>query len=357
MSTIEAPAIHDLFSGSFPALAPAAADVDRPRLMRRLKAAARGTRDASDPLVEHLRRDGFHESNLIPYTHRAFDTRWLYIDPGADRDYLAHVAADVPFVGIGGSGDAPMITHRAAAELDAPLQLFPLTRVRGAVKTPNFTGEASEFIRRTGIGESDLFHHAIAILSAPHTVTPRIPLPEAKNAIRDSALLGYRVASLFAEHDPLVPVTNQEQALRAFGVPSRIGKEARMLRGSVLRVDERWASSEMIVPRIYKGDELVAVSDCAHEAGMSGDEALSILGRQTCDVYLNDKALWRNVPIEVWRYTHRGVPLLRAWLRDRHLGVLDRGLMREEVTHFSMAVRRIAALLLLQPALTKNASH
>ena len=90
------------------------------------------------------------------------------------------------------------------------------------------------------------------------------------------------------------------------------------------------------------------MSDC-------GNEALAILGDQTCDVYLNEKALWRNVPMNVWRYTHRGVPLLQAWLRDRHSGTLGRGLLREEVTHFSMAVRRITALLLLQPALAKNA--
>ena len=70
MSTIYAPVVHDLFSGSFPALRPAAADVDRPRLMRRMRGSA------------------FRESNVMPYVHRPFDTRWLYVDSNADREYL-----------------------------------------------------------------------------------------------------------------------------------------------------------------------------------------------------------------------------------------------------------------------------
>ena len=321
MSTVSAPAIHDLFRGSFSALTPVATDVDRPRLIRRLR-----------------RDDRFRESNIIPYTHRPFDTRWLYVDRAADRDYLAHLANDVQFLGVGTNGDAPLVTRRAAANVDAPLQLFPLT-------AGNLTPEAADYVRRTGISEADLFHHAIAMLAARRR-TPHVPLPEDKNAIRDSALLGYRFASLFAEHAPLVAATPEEQALRAFGVPSRIGKEARMLRGSVLRV-----TGDAAVTRIYRGEELAALAD------LGGDEALSLLGRQTCDVYLNEKAFFRNVPLEVWRYAHHGVPLLRAWLRDRHVELLGRALLRDEVTQFSTAVRGIVALLMMGPALARNAGR
>lgn len=365
MSTIHAPAIHDLFNGSFAALTPAAIDIDRPRLIRRLRATARSTGAAFDPLVEHLRRDGFRESNIIPYTHRPFDMRWLYVDPAADRDYLEHVAADTVFIGVAPDHDLPVVTRRATAELETPLRLFPLlsvTRQWSAaerkyemVKSPNLTGEAADYVRRTGVAESDLFHHTIAMLgSRRHTNHGRVPLPEDKAVLRDSALLGYRFASVFIDHDPLVVMTPQELALRAFGVPSRLGREARMLRGSVLCIDDRWGSGEMIETRIYKGEELQAIADYAELMALSGDDALSILGRNTCDVYLNDKAVWRNVPINVWRYTQRGVPLLKSWLCDRTATALGRGLLREEVTHFSTAVKRIVTLLLLGPALKRN---
>lgn len=325
MSTIYAPAVHDLFSGSFPPLTPVATDVDRPRLLRAMRGSER-----------------FRESNILPYAHRPFDTRWLYADRGADREYLAHVAQDVQFLGVGPNGDVPLVTRRAAANVDA-LQLFPLT-------AGNLTADAAEYVRRAGVSESELFHHAIAVVAGKRGAAARIPLPDDKSALRDSALLGYRFASLFEEHEPLVAASAQEQALRAFGVPARIGKEARMLRGTVLRVDDRWATTEIVVARVYRGEELVAVGD------LGGDEALALLGNRTCDIYLNEKALWRNVPVQAWRYTHRGVPLLRAWLRDRTAEALGRGLLREEVTQFSTAVRRVIGLLMLQPALAKNAS-
>lgn len=310
MSTIYAPAIHDLFRGLVSALSPAESDIDRPRLMR----AMRG-------------RDGYRESKIVPYVHRMFDTRWMY---GERDDDARESLAVFP------NGDVPLVARHAVAGIDGPVDLLSLTRA-------NLTDEATEFARTTGIAESELLHHAIAVLAARRD--GRIPLPEEKKAIQDSALLGYRFASLFADHDPLVAISPQEQALRAFGVPSRIGKEARMLRGAALRVDDR----EHVVTRIYRGEELVAFPD------LGGDEALALLGDRTCDVYLNEKAFWRNVPVEVWRYTHRGVPLLRTWLHDRRASALGRAMLRDEVTQFSTAVRRIAQLLLLQPALAKNA--
>jgi len=319
MSIVQAPAIHDVFRGSFPGLTPIATDADRPRLLKRLR-----------------RGDGFRESNIVPYTHRPFDSRWMYVDRAAEAEYFEHLARDVQFLGVGTNGDTPLVTRRAAANVDAPLQLFPLTPA-------NLTPDAAEYVRRTGVAESDLFHHAIAMLAAGRK-TAQIPLPDDKSAIRESALLGYRFAALFSEHEPLVAASPQEQALRLFGVPARIGKEARMLRGSALCV-----TGDAVVTRIYKGEELAALAD------LGGDEAVSILGRKTCDVHLNEKALWRNVPLEVWSYTHHGVPLLRAWLRDRHAEVLGRALLREEVSQFSTAVRRIAALLMLRPALARSA--
>src|ERR1051325_6250770 len=162
MITTRTTALHDLFGESFRALTPAAADVDRPRLMRRLKRAARMLQEASDPLIAHLRRSGFRESRVVAYTHRPFDTRWLYADPSADFNYLAHVAAPNQF--IVASAACAFVTRRATIEQSSPASLFPLYRVRRDGHAASLTEEAREFVRRNGIAESDLFHHAVAMV-------------------------------------------------------------------------------------------------------------------------------------------------------------------------------------------------
>jgi len=356
MLTTQTTTLQDLFAGSFTALTPAATDIDRPRLLRRLKHAARGERGASDPFIDHLRRDGFRESKVVAYTHRPFDTRWLYADPAADADYLAHVAAANEFI-VTDAGGA-FVTRRATIEQQSTMRLFPLYRVRREgrelTRAANLSTDAREFIRRNGIAESDLFHHAVAMLA--ESPAGAVPLPEEKHLIRASSVLGYRVASLFSDADPLAALAPHDLALRAFAVPSRTGKEARMLRGSALTVSDVWRDGESIDVRPFDADEFAAVREAASDASLDADEALALLGGRTCDVYVNERALLRNVPLAAWRYAHRGATLLRAWLADRHPGVLARPLLREEITHLSLAARRITALLLLAPALEKNAA-
>jgi len=359
MSAILATDLDDLFAGSFIALTPAASDVDRPRLLRRLRNAARSKHPAADPLVEHLRREGFRESKLIAYTHQPFDTRWLYLDPSVDREYIEHVEAANEFVGVA-AGDL-LVTRRAAAE-HRPMKLYPLYSVGKqwlsdhrryeTTRTPNLSSEGREFVRRNGVSESDLFHHVVAMLAANGGSS--LPLPDKADAVRSSAALGYRVATLFAADDSLAVLTQHDVALRGFAVPARTGKEARMLRGSALVVSELWESGEDVRSRPFADDELSSVHDAALDAGISVDEALSILGNETYDVHLNERALIRNVPVSAWRYAYRGAPLLRSWLSDRHAGALGRPLLRDEVTQISLAARRITELLLLGPALRKN---
>ena len=74
-------------------------------------------------------------------------------------------------------------------------------------------------------------------------------------------------------------------------------------------------------------------------------ETAPILGDTTFDVYLNDRAYWRNVPAAVWRYKLGGYQVLKKWLSYREHKVLDRPLHPEEVHHFTNTARRIAAIL------------
>jgi hypothetical protein len=50
-------------------------------------------------------------------------------------------------------------------------------------------------------------------------------------------------------------------------------------------------------------------------ATAGGDARATLLGDHTCDVYLNDVAYWKNIPLRVWEYTRGGKvdqPNLRA---------------------------------------------
>ena len=73
----------------------------------------------------------------------------------------------------------------------------------------------------------------------------------------------------------------------------------------------------------------------------------AVLGDTTFDIYLNDRAYWRNVPAAVWNYKLGGYQVLKKWLSYRESAVLGRPLKPEEVQHFTNTARRITAILLL----------
>ena len=73
----------------------------------------------------------------------------------------------------------------------------------------------------------------------------------------------------------------------------------------------------------------------------------AVLGDTTFDIYLNDRAYWRNVPAAVWSYKLGGYQVLKKWLSYRESAILGRHLKPEEVQHFTNTARRITAILLL----------
>ncbi len=77
---------------------------------------------------------------------------------------------------------------------------------------------------------------------------------------------------------------------------------------------------------------------------------LKTLGETTFDIYLNDRAYWRNVPATVWSYKLGGYQVLKKWLSYREHGILGRPMKPEEVQHFTDTARRIAAILVLMEA-------
>ena len=84
------------------------------------------------------------------------------------------------------------------------------------------------------------------------------------------------------------------------------------------------------------------------------EQALALLGHETRDIFLNDVAYWKNVPTGVWDYYIGGYQVIKKWLSYRERKLLGRDLRSEEARYVTEMVRRIAALILLQPDLDAN---
>ena len=103
--------------------------------------------------------------------------------------------------------------------------------------------------------------------------------------------------------------------------------------------------------RDWTPSELARLESLAFLQGLTRDDALTLLGPRCVDVYLNGDALWAAVPVNVWEYTLGGYQVLKKWLSYREEPLLGRPLHEDEARYFSQVVRRIAAILLLGPAL------
>jgi hypothetical protein len=60
------------------------------------------------------------------------------------------------------------------------------------------------------------------------------------------------------------------------------------------------------------------------------------------------------VPSRIWKYTIGGYQVVKKWLSYREQGLLGRPLRDDEARYVTDIVRRIAAILLLEPALNAD---
>ena len=109
-----------------------------------------------------------------------------------------------------------------------------------------------------------------------------------------------------------------------------------------------------MVQRPYDQAERDAIAEAAKTCSLSAKQAQTLLGRDTRDVYLNDRAYWKNVPAGVWDYYIGGYQVMKKWLSYREEELLDRALRREEAREVTGMARRLAAIVLLQPSLDEN---
>ena len=213
--------------------------------------------------------------------------------------------------------------------------------------------------------------HALAIGYSPAYLTenadgirrdwPHIPLPVERNALEASAALGEQIAALLDTEAEVVGVTTGtiSPLLKTIGLTTKIG-EAEL----DLAMTAGWGHTGqggVVMPakgklseRKHDQNERQAIEAEAAARGMTGEDLVRLLGEKTCDVYLNDSAYWRNIPLNVWEYRIGGYQVIKKWLSYREQKLLGRPLKSTEARDVMNMARRITAILLLQPKLDAN---
>ena len=333
----------------------------------RLHPAAMQTRARYNPRAVRdtlLARGGPNENGFIRYAYRPFDTRWLYWEADTKLlnekrlDYRPHVfdgniwLSAVPHLRKDATQPQACITQQMACLhlIERGANMFPAylhddtLEIGGNENTrrPNLSSSAQRYLHCLGADVEDLFHHVLATLHDPayreanagalRMEWPRIPLPgwpdgEADGAAETLAASAARGRELARLLDPETPVPGVTQGtlrpeIAALAVPATT--DGRNMTGDDFALTAGWGhygtgdavmpGQGRIVEREYTPDERAALGD-----------AISVLGEKTLDVYLNDRAFWRNVPAAIWDYKLGGYQVLKKWLSYRESDVLGAG--------------------------------
>lgn len=370
---------------------------------------------SAEAVRDYLRKRGFLVRNVVRYCYRPFDVRWLYWEPETsliDRnraEYFPHVIDNNVWLAAVQQNrknfDPPVVSRFLCSlhVVERGANLFPLLLKRDEAQgsltagparqevSPNVSERSASFTSKLGALPADLFHHVLATLYAPtyhddnasalRQDWPRIPLPDSKELLLASAALGRKIAGLLDTETPFdadvaalcsapkTPVGTP--ALQKIGVPTRTdGKPLDETKD--LAVTAGWGHAGKdgvtmpgkgrLIERDYTPDELAGSAtvpvasqqDAGTTIGAEGGAGLTLLGDRTCDVYLNEVAYWKNIPLRVWEYTIGGYQVIKKWLSYREEKLLGRAMTKDEVRWVQEMARRIAAILLLEPALDEN---
>jgi hypothetical protein len=248
----------------------------------------------------------------------------------------------------------------------------------------NLSAKARNYLSKLGFPNPDtnkeiaelIWMHALAIGYSPSYLTgnasgvrqgwPRIPLPDSKEILKRSADSGRKIAILLNMELPSPGVTSGKirDEIKIIGAITKTGGGALNPRAKELDLTAGWGhlgkdgvtmpGKGKIIERDYTPNELEAISQGVPELGLSFKQAMDHLGKTTCDVYLNDISFWKNLPIKVWEYTIGGYQVIKKWLSYRERDILGRGLTSDEAREVTNMVRRISAILLLEPTLDEN---
>jgi hypothetical protein len=343
---------------------------------------------------------GIPPKNRLLRQCRPFDVRWIYWEPET-RLLGEKVSAYFPHVFEGNvwivaqqkprrEWSKPQVIRSLGCLdlMDRSASCIPLYLTATAVcptlfdsgdagkSKPNLSVAADTYLSRLDCTAEEIFYHTLAMLHAPtyHTENagalrqdwPRVPLPGTAELLRASAALGRQVAALLDTERPVPGVTSGKlrPELQAIGGVTRVGGGTLNPAAGDLAVTAGWGHAGkggVTMPgkgrvdrRAYMPDELAAIGSGASALGCTEEQVIACLGATSSDVYLNDTAYWRNDPARVWDYTLGGYQVIKKWLSYREHTLLERTLSTDEAREVTHIARRIAAIVLLYPALDTN---
>ena len=361
-------------------------EVSHDEMARRYPSAMKSTArfDAGSGRDALLARGGPINAGFIRLAYRPFDNRWLYWEAETKLldekrpDYRPHVfdgnmwLSAAQHLRKGAEEPQACFTKHIGSHhlIERGANMFPAYLRDGGLgisgdgiqRSPNLSGAAQRYLHRLGADVEDLFHHVLATLHDPAyreanagalcMEWPRIPLPGwpdgeangAADSLAASATRGRELARLLDPEAPVLGVTQGtlRPEISALAVPATT--DGRNMTGDDFALTAGWGhygtgnavmpGQGRIVEREYTEDERAALGD-----------AISVLGEKTLDVYLNDRAFWRNVPAAIWDYKLGGYQVLKKWLSYRESDVLGRVLTPEEVLYFAEMTRRVGGIV------------
>jgi Type ISP C-terminal specificity domain/N-6 DNA Methylase len=374
------PALPELFPKSYPGVKTSrdslVVDIDRDRLEARMK------NYVSEEVVHKtLQERGFRPWQIVRFTYRPFDTRWLYWEKKETRlldrereEFQAQFVGYTTWVEARQRESDDIFARgtvvRGLADNfgNGLSNFFPAVVLEETLLSEdqcraNLSDASEAYLGSIHADHTDIFFHALAIMHTPQyraensgallSDWPRIPLPATAELLSRSAILGRRLAELLdAESEVSFAAPWKFLGRLSLPTPANFAEH--------LKLSAPWGYFQgtnvmpgpgQIVARPWTEAELARLNALAELHSFAPEQALAILGVSAVDVYLNGAASWVSVPVKVWEYKLGGYQVLKKWLSYRQLDVLARPLHPEEAEYFSAVVRRIAAILLLGPAL------
>ena len=324
-----------------------------------------------------LARGSINKTGFVRFTYRPFDYRWLYWDPDTKlleekrAEYVAHVSAENLWMSaaqhLRKEADEPQACftkHLASHHLiERGANMFPAwLRDDSSQHRPNLSATAFRYLERCNMRVEDLFYHVLAVLHDPtyreanagalRMEWPRIPLPgwpdssasDCASTLARSAARGRELALLLDAETPVPGVTQGalRPELSAVAVPTVT--DGRNMTTADFAVTAGWGHFGVRGAVMPGQGHIQQRSYTRAERAALGD-SWSTMGQTTYDVYMNDRAYWRNIPATVWTYKLGGYQVLKKWLSYRELGVLERRMLPDEIQYFTDIARRIAAIL------------
>lgn len=359
----------------------------------------------------------FDESRILKYIRRPFDIVWVYISNisplwNRSRPELRSQLRDknifiitrpscpaspegVPILMTSFLGEQDLIRGHGyfypffifPPELEKNKQMRDLGLYETydeITKKANLSPTARKYLASLNLPDPDddpeiaglIWFHALSIGYAPAYLTenadgirqdwPRIPLPNKAEVLKASAHLGREIAGLLDTENlvPGISAGTLRPEMKTIAVISKMGGGQLNPEAGDLSLKAGWGyagkggitmpGKGRALEREYTADELQAIKEGAKALGLTPEDALKHLGATTFDIYLNEVAYWRNIPAKVWNYYIGGYQVIKKWLSYREQPLLGRPLTIEEAREVMNMARRLAAIVLMEPALNAN---